>query len=315
MHLLSIFGLRRPVSRGLCALVSLLVLLASSAPLPFDVAQASSLVSSPGEPALTDPSPMLELLAVDPLNRAHGALVVVALDAADRGERVADLVADAAEQRSVDASVAATILLLDARAGSSSHRWEANPSVAAAIQTAASVTGISHDYLWKTAGRESGFDPRAAARTSSALGLFQFVEQTWLRTLYLHGAKHGYPASAALVTMERGRARVSNPILRRKIVSLRTDPALAARMAAELARDNRRYMVRQLGRGVTDGELYAAHFLGPEGAVRLIRAARVAARLDAARLFPEAARSNPSLFWLDGKPATTAQLLERLAHG
>ena len=63
--------------------------------------------------------------------------------------------------------------------------------VEAAIRRASASTGVDFDFLMKTAQRESAMNPAARARTSSAAGLFQFIEQTWLATLKQHGGKHG----------------------------------------------------------------------------------------------------------------------------
>ena len=63
--------------------------------------------------------------------------------------------------------------------------------VMAALKTAARTTGVGFDYLVKTAQRESNFDPNAKAGTSSATGLFQFTDATWMSMLERYGAKHG----------------------------------------------------------------------------------------------------------------------------
>ncbi|HCH95135.1 MAG TPA: lytic transglycosylase, partial [Erythrobacter sp.] len=60
-----------------------------------------------------------------------------------------------------------------------------------AIARAATRTGVDFDYLLAQAKLESGLDPSAKAGTSSATGLYQFIDSTWLRTLDRHGAKHG----------------------------------------------------------------------------------------------------------------------------
>ena len=52
--------------------------------------------------------------------------------------------------------------------------------IAGSIRQAASTTGASFEYLLATAKMESNFNPKAAATTSSARGLFQFIDQTWL---------------------------------------------------------------------------------------------------------------------------------------
>jgi soluble lytic murein transglycosylase-like protein len=55
--------------------------------------------------------------------------------------------------------------------------------IAGAIKQAASNTGASFEYLLATAKMESNFNPKAAASTSSARGLYQFIDQTWLGTV------------------------------------------------------------------------------------------------------------------------------------
>src|SRR5437868_1566523 len=63
--------------------------------------------------------------------------------------------------------------------------------VTAAIQLASARTGVQFDYLLNQARIESSLNPEARARTSSATGLFQFIEQTWLGMVKQHGAAHG----------------------------------------------------------------------------------------------------------------------------
>ena len=67
----------------------------------------------------------------------------------------------------------------------------ANP-VTGAIRKAAQATGTSFDYLLATAKVESDLDPNLAMRSSTATGLFQFIEQTWLATLKQAGPAFGY---------------------------------------------------------------------------------------------------------------------------
>jgi hypothetical protein len=58
-----------------------------------------------------------------------------------------------------------------------------------------------------------------------------------------------------------------------------------------------------LGRGVSAGELYVAHFLGPQAAVKMIRAGSETPSLPAASLFPEAAAANNRIFYTKGGEA------------
>ncbi|MGA6942726.1 MAG: transglycosylase SLT domain-containing protein [Pseudolabrys sp.] len=62
------------------------------------------------------------------------------------------------------------------------------PQVTGAIRQAAQSTGISFEYLLTTAKIESNFNPTAQASTSSAKGLYQFIDQTWLGTMKQDGA-------------------------------------------------------------------------------------------------------------------------------
>src|ERR1700742_3123242 len=137
-------------------------------------------------------------------------------------------------------------------------------AVEAAIQRASEATGVDFSFLLGTAKRESGYNPQARAPTSSAAGLFQFVDQTWLATLKRHGAKDGYARYAELISQGGdGRFYVSGPDARRAVMDLKLDPHASALMAGELASDHASYLRGRVGRQPTAGELYAAHFLGP----------------------------------------------------
>ena len=182
-----------------------------------------------------------------------------------------------------------------------------------AIERASKATGVDFGFLMKTAGRESSFNPRAQASTSSAAGLFQFVEQTWLSTLKQHGSKHGYARYADLITRTSdGRYRVDGGEARRAVMDLRLDPHAASLMAGELTSDHAAYLKGRVGRSPTAGELYAAHFLGPQGSARLIKAVESQPGAAAASLFPDAARSNRSIFYRDGRARTVGEVYANL---
>ena len=63
--------------------------------------------------------------------------------------------------------------------------------VSALHKMPAAATGSDFHYLLGTAMRESSLKPSAQSATSSAAGLFQFVDQTWLAWSKPHGAKYG----------------------------------------------------------------------------------------------------------------------------
>lgn len=178
-------------------------------------------------------------------------------------------------------------------------------AVRAAIRRAADATGVDFSLLVETARRESAMNPNARAGTSSATGLFQFIESTWLDMVRRHGPNHGLGAQAA--ALRNG----ANADTRREILALRSDPELSARMAGELARENAATLQVRLGRAPNAGELYAAHVMGPSGALRLIEAAGQGAP-NAASLFPREAAANRGLFYASGQPRTAQQLLDRL---
>lgn len=187
--------------------------------------------------------------------------------------------------------------------------------VEAAIQSASKATGVDFGFLMGTARRESGYNPGARAPTSSAAGLFQFVEQTWLSTLKRHGAKYGYARYADLIQQGAdGRYRVRGEEARKAVMNLRLDPHAASLMAGELTSDHAAYLKGRVGRMPTAGELYAAHFLGPQGSARLIEAVRTTPGAAAASLFPEAAAANRSIFYRDGRPATVAEVYANLTR-
>lgn len=187
--------------------------------------------------------------------------------------------------------------------------------ITSAIRSAAEATGASFDYLLRTAQRESNFDPEAKAATSSAAGLFQFIDQTWLGTLKSAGPDLGYGQYAdAIVEAPSGQLTVPDPAMRRAIMALRNDPAAASAMAGAFTQQNAASLTDRLGRKPSDGELYMAHFLGPSGAGRLIATKRTNPNANAAAMFPEAARANRSIFYAkNGAPRNVAQVYDLLA--
>ncbi|WP_142847906.1 transglycosylase SLT domain-containing protein [Telmatospirillum sp. J64-1] len=166
------------------------------------------------------------------------------------------------------------------------------------IRRASEKTGVSFSFLMAQASRESAFRPTAQNSKSTAAGLFQFTAGTWLELVHRHGQAHGLgEASAKIRRSADGRLHVDDPQARRDILNLRRDPELAAVMAAEYARDNRAHLERNLQRQVGWADLYLAHFLGPGGALRMLKAHASDDSQLAADLLPEAARSNPQVFF------------------
>lgn len=183
-----------------------------------------------------------------------------------------------------------------------------------AFQTASTSTGTSFGYLVKTAARESSFQPAAQAKTSTATGLFQFVEQTWLETVKESGAQHGLGTYAAQIERTgSGKYRVSDPEMRKEILDLRKDPEISSLMAGALTQKNANYLQQKLGRSATEGELYVAHFLGAQGASRLITGAGVSPDARADAVFPAQAKANRSIFYeKDGSARSLSEVYANL---
>lgn len=185
-----------------------------------------------------------------------------------------------------------------------------NDRVGAAIAQASARTGVDFDYLIGQARLESGFNPNARARTSSATGLYQFIDSTWLGVVAQHGAAHGLGwAAAAIERGSDGRYRVADPAMRRAIMDLRRQPEAAAAMAGEFAADNARHLETRLGRAAEPVDLYLAHFLGAGGAARFLARHDSEPGAAAAPEFARQARANPSIFYdRSGAPRSFAEI-------
>jgi hypothetical protein len=195
------------------------------------------------------------------------------------------------------------------------HLSAALSVVEQAVKTASDVTGVNFDFLMRTAKRESGLDSAAKASTSSAAGLFQFTEQTWLKTLKRHGSAHGYARYADLIRESPdGKFSVAGEDARKTVMDLRYDPHAAAVMAGELAGEHAAYLRGRTGSEPTGGELYAAHFLGPQGSARLIEAQGAQPYSTAADLFPDAAAANRGVFFNNGRPLSVGELYAKLTR-
>ena len=174
----------------------------------------------------------------------------------------------------------------------------AGSAVAGAIHQASQATGTSFNYLLATAQVESGLNPQAGASTSSARGLFQFIETTWLATMKQAGPALGYGRYAdAITTDASGRYVVRDPAMRSEILKLRSDPTANAVMAGAFTKANASALSERLGRSPSEGELYIAHFLGAGGAGQLIALAATNPNAKAADFFPHAAQANTSIFY------------------
>jgi hypothetical protein len=177
----------------------------------------------------------------------------------------------------------------------------ATPSVVGSIRQAASATDVDFGLLMAQAQQESGFQADAKASGSSATGLFQFIDSTWLGLVRQFGNKYGAGGLAQQITTDSaGRATVADPATRQKILDLRNDPRLSAALAAEYTRLNKGALEQALGRKAGNADLYMAHFLGAGGATTFLKALSSAGTTVAAELLPDAAAANRAVFYDPG---------------
>ncbi len=165
-----------------------------------------------------------------------------------------------------------------------------------AIAAASREVGVDFGYLLRQAEVESSLDPSARASTSSAAGLYQFIEGTWLDMAERHGAKYGLDGDRA------------------DLLAARHDPRMASYMAAELAAENAATLEARWGGEVGATELYLAHFLGAGGAAAFLAARDAAPGRAAAGMLPEAAAANRAVFYDAGGAArSVVEVYDRFA--
>ena len=182
--------------------------------------------------------------------------------------------------------------------------------VMAALHAASHKTGLDFDYLFNTAMRESSLDTQAKSKSSSASGLFQFIDQTWLGLVKQYGARYGLGSYASAIQQTSdGHYVVASNDTKSAILALRQDPELSAVMAGESAKQTKQALECSLGRKVCEGELYAAHFLGVSGARHLIQLSESNPNMRADVAFPQASKGNKAVFFrADGTAKTVGEL-------
>src|SRR5262249_20379913 len=99
------------------------------------------------------------------------------------------------------------------------------------------------------------------------------------------------------------------------ILRLRSDPQVSAMLAGALTKNNAALVSSSIGRQATSGELYIAHFLGADGAGRLINGASNQPQASAAAMFPHAAAANHNIFYdASGRARSVGEVYGKLTH-
>ena len=157
-------------------------------------------------------------------------------------------------------------------------------SVKDTIKDAANLVGVDEKFMVTKAAMESSFNPEARASKGSATGLFQFTNDTWNEMLQKHGKKYGIPPGTPP-----------------------TDARANAILAAQYVKDNEGKLKEVTGGEVTNRDRYLAHFLGPTGAEKILKAGDTELAAD---IRPDAAANpvNRNMFYhKDGRPKTVAE--------
>lgn len=176
-----------------------------------------------------------------------------------------------------------------------------------------SDSGMDPSYLVRLAVRESGLDPLAQSNSSTAGGLFQFTDGTWLCAVRDFGGGAGVPA-IRIRTDKAGRCVVDDPVEKNFILGLRFDPVVSTRITAAVSLRNYRQYQSDFGQLPTWADLYALHFFGVDTGLAFLRLNRTTPYAAAAALSPAGAKANWSIFY-DGQnhPRTVAEIYRNFA--
>jgi hypothetical protein len=191
-------------------------------------------------------------------------------------------------------------------------RFGKRVDVMSTIIQAAAATKVDPVYLIAVADKESDLNVKEDSARSSAQGLFQFVDGTWLDMVGHYGAKHGLKAEQAAIRFVDGAPVVSDPGMRAKILGLRDNPYYSAVMTGEMIHRDKDTLLKAAGRDLTFTDVYMAHFLGRISAAKFIELRRRSPGESAAANFSQAAANNPTIFYDSGRALSVAEVYSRI---
>lgn len=164
-------------------------------------------------------------------------------------------------------------------------------AVAPTIKEAAKATGVKEDTMLAVAAVESGFNPGAtpkgAGMSSSAKGLYQFLDGTWRGITQQKGSKYDITPS-------------TSPF----------DARANALMGGEFIKQNTNTL-KSVVPEVGPTEAYMAHFLGPGGAKQFFSMDKNEA---AATRMPKAAAANVPIFYDRGRPRSAGEVYSLMSN-
>jgi hypothetical protein len=179
-------------------------------------------------------------------------------------------------------------------------RFKIDKAVLAAIRLGSIRTGVDFSFLMEFARVESNFNPTVRAPNSSSTGLFQFRDHAWLESIRTFGADYGLQDYATRLKMtgsgEDEQVKIVRDPLQLEVLALRLNPRLSTLMAAENIKRNLQILSENIRQVPGRTDIYLAHFLGPEGAMKFLGTLDEAPDTPAGDLFPVLAASNPGVF-------------------
>jgi hypothetical protein len=164
---------------------------------------------------------------------------------------------------------------------------QAVPATPSGPQPGASIPTAPADlqkYLQATALVESSGNAKAKASTSSAGGMFQFIDSTWKQMVKEMGKNY---------TLED-----------------KFDPAKATEVMAYFTQKQQGQLEKGIGRKASNTDLYMSHFLGAGGATKFLNAMAKDPTQSAASLDPKAAAANKSIYFDKGRERSLQEVYE-----
>ena len=166
-------------------------------------------------------------------------------------------------------------------------------SVASALQSASKRVDVPVNLLTAMAGVESTFNEGAKAPTTTASGLFQFINSTWESVVKRYWSKYGYPDRKP----DRMRAE---------------DSAILA--AAMMKHEGYPAALKAAG-SVSITDIYLTHFLGPAGGASFIRSYQSKPNVEAATVTPDkVVKANMSIYYKGGQAQTFKQIYDSFSQ-
>jgi hypothetical protein len=194
-------------------------------------------------------------------------------------------------------------------------RFNIGNDVLAAIRLGSIRTGVDFSFLMELARVESNFNPTVRAPKSSATGLFQFKDYSWLEAIKAFGADYGLKDYATQVELSEDKEEGQQPIVRDslqlEVLALRVNPRLSTLLVAESIKRNLQELSDMIGREPRRADLYLSHLLGTTDAAIFLKALDEEPDAIAADIFPEAAARHSSVFLnLQHQPRTVSRVYQ-----